>query len=66
MAAGIKNFELRKNDRGYRVGDILKLNEVKSGKETGRFIKAKIEYMLEEHTGLQEGYCILGIKVLQK
>ena len=66
VAAGIKNFELRKNDRGYRVGDILKLNEVKSGKETGRFIKAKIEYMLEEHTGLQEGYCILGIKVLQK
>ena len=66
VAAGIKNFELRKNDRGYKVGDILKLNEVKSGKETGRFIKAKIEYMLEEHTGLQEGYCILGIKVLQK
>lgn len=66
VAAGIKNFELRKNDRGYKVGDILKLNEVKSGKETGRFIKAKIEYMLEEHTGLQEGYCILSIKVLQK
>lgn len=66
VAAGIKNFELRKNDRGYKVGDILKLNEVKSGKETGRFIKAKIEYMFEEHTGLQEGYCILGIKVLQK
>ncbi len=66
VAAGIKNFELRKNDRGYKVGDMLKLNEVKSGKETGRFIKAKIEYMLEEHTGLQEGYCILGIKVLQK
>ena len=66
VAAGIKNFELRKNDRGYKVGDILKLNEVKSGKETGRFIKAKIEYTLEEHTGLQEGYCILSIKVLQK
>ena len=26
-AAGIKNFEIRKNDRNYQVGDVLELRE---------------------------------------
>lgn len=58
-----KRFELRKNDRGYKVGDTLKMLEFKDGKHTGRTIEADIIYMLEEYTGLQEGYCILGIDV---
>ena len=65
VAAGRKKFELRKNDRGYKVGDILKLLEYKDGVETGRYIMAEITYMLEEFTGLQEGYCILGIELVQ-
>ena len=63
VASGKRTFELRKNDRGYKVGDILHMLEFKNGKHTGRTIKANIVYMLEEYTGLVEDYCILGIKV---
>ena len=37
--------------------------EFKDGKHTGRTIDADIIYMLEDYTGLTEGYCILGIRV---
>ena len=63
VAAGRKTFELRKNDRDYRVGQVLELMEFHDGSHTGRVIHADIVYMLEDFTGLQEGYCILGIQV---
>lgn len=58
-----KTFELRKNDRGFKVGDSLKLMEFDKGEETGRYITADIIYMLEDYTGLSDGYCILSIEV---
>lgn len=63
VISGKKSFELRKNDRGYKQGDNLKMLEFKDGKHTGRTIDADIIYMLEDYTGLTEGYCILGIRV---
>lgn len=63
VASGKKSFELRKNDRGYKEGDVLDIMEFKDGRNTGREIKADIVYMLEYHRGLEEGWCILGIKV---
>ena len=63
VATGKKSFELCKNDRSFKTGDVLRLNEYADGKETGRHIEADIVYMLEDYSGLQEGYCILGIKV---
>ena len=63
VAAGRKTFELRKNDRDYRTGQGLELMEFHEGRHTGRVIHADIVYMLEDFTGLQEGYCILGIAV---
>lgn len=56
-----KMFELRKNDRNYRVGDVLEMHEFASGKATGNAIRCVVKYMLEDYEGLQEGYCILGI-----
>lgn len=64
VKSGKKTFELRKNDRGYKEGDILELMEFADGRNTGRSIRALVTYMLEEHTGLAEGYCIMGIKVI--
>ena len=64
VVSGRKRFELRKNDRGYKVGDTLKMLEFKDGKFTGRTIDADIIYMLEDYTGLQEGYCILSIAIV--
>lgn len=63
VAIGKKTFELRKNDRGYKIGDALLMTEYAGGSPTGRTIYADIIYILEEYTGLQEGYAILGIKV---
>lgn len=63
IISGRKRFELRKNDRGYKEGDGLKMLEFASGQHTGRTIDADIIYMLEDYSGLEEGYCILGIEV---
>jgi ParB family chromosome partitioning protein len=65
VAAGIKTFELRKNDRGYKTGDILEMNEFKDGRNTGRVIRCKVTYILEDYTGLTDGYCILATQVLE-
>lgn len=65
VATGRKPFELRKNDRDYKTGDILEMNEFTDGRNTGRVIRCRVTYMLEGYTGLTDGYCILGIKVLQ-
>ena len=63
-ACGKKNFELRRNDRGYRVGDMIELQEYRDGAYTGRICRKLITYMLEDYTGLQEGYCILGCELI--
>ena len=58
---GIKKFELRKDDRGYKVGDFILLKEY-DNKYTGREILLRVIYILRncETYGLKEGYCILG------
>jgi len=73
-----KTFEIRKNDRNFKKGDLLKLREyepcwdkendclVSGGGYTGRVIYAEIDYILPENTfeGLAQGYCVLGINIL--
>ena len=61
VKTGRKTFELRKNDRGYKEGVTIVLHEYKDGTTTGRTITKKIVYMLEDFTGLEDGYCILGL-----
>lgn len=61
VKTGRKTFELRKNDRGYKEGDIIVMHEYKDGTTTSRTIEKKIVYMLEDFTGLEDGYCILGL-----
>lgn len=59
-----KNFEIRINDREFKVGDWLDLHEYDSDKKlkTGRRTHRIITYMLEGgEFGLEKGYCILGI-----
>ena len=45
---GIKTFEIRFNDRNYKVGDILHLQE--------------ICYMIDSPNYCKEGFVVLGIK----
>lgn len=58
-----KKFELRKNDRDYKVGDEIHLEEWEpAGGYTGRDIVKEITYVLKdcERFGLKDGYCIIG------
>lgn len=58
---GKKSFELQKNDRNYKIGDIIELHEMNDGEETGRVTEKQVIYVLEGFKGLEEGYCILGL-----
>lgn len=61
---GDKGFEVRKDDREYKVGDVLFLMEYDPDHTcfTGRKAKAMIVYKLEPGVipGIAEGYCVLG------
>lgn len=59
---GIKTFELRKNDRDFKVGDVLHLEETINGEYTGRKWKPlEIRYILHGPAyGLAEGWCIMN------
>ena len=59
---GIKNFEVRFNDRGYKIGDILHLKEFADGEFTGRVITKEVCYILDEPEYCKKGYVILGMK----
>lgn len=59
-----KTFELRLNDRGFEVGDILNLNEFDGQEFTGNKVKRIVTYILEdaERFGLMEGFVIMAIE----
>lgn len=64
---GSKNFELRKDDRPFTVGDRLILQEYDKDTYTGKETERTITYILRNCSffGLKEGYCILGIKEIE-
>lgn len=59
-----KTFEIRKNDRNFKVGDVLKLVEVSSETQeiTGKFHCKQITYILDNAEYLKEGYVCLGLR----
>lgn len=71
--SGVKNFELRQNDRHFKIGDVLHLREWddRKGAYTGREVDRRIVYMIEgvgpggitPIKGLARGYAILGLGV---
>ena len=60
---GDKRFELRRDDRGYHVGDHIWLCEWDGKEFTGRSLTIiQIKYILRNcpEYGLEDGYCIIG------
>lgn len=81
LRVGDKNFELRKNDRGFKVGDTVTLREwdpwKDSGPEfkkqgtndqryTGRTAVRGVTYVLENFEGIAPGFCILSLGELSE
>ncbi|MBR5782892.1 MAG: DUF3850 domain-containing protein [Clostridia bacterium] len=60
VAEGRKGFEVRKNDRDFKVGDFLALNEYDGSKYTGRCCIVRVGYILENHNLLADDHVVLG------
>ncbi len=73
VLTGDKRFEIRLNDRNYKVGDYLLLMETQhTGAEmendkpliyTGLEIIVKVIYILQGRYGLRDGWCIMTIDI---
>lgn len=58
---GQKNFEVRFNDRNFKVWDVLHLQECINGEYTGRKILADVSYILGDPAYCKEGYVIMAL-----
>jgi len=63
MLDGIKTFDVRKDDRYYRVGDLVWLEETIDGEKTGRQMSPKeIVYKFDGGIyGIERGFCVLQL-----
>lgn len=62
---GIKRFEIRKNDRDFKVGDILQLHEYdpNTGQYTGEWTYVHVTYILDNPDfGVQPGFVVMSIR----
>lgn len=58
-----KEFEVRKNDRDYQIGDRLQLIEFGENIENPRYVLKDIKYILKGgQYGIEQDYVILGLK----
>ena len=66
VRCGDKRFEIRKNDRDYHTGDILRLKEWDGKQYTGEELDAVVRYICHgiDEYGLAEGYCIMSIDTM--
>lgn len=64
IVRGVKKFEVRNNDRKFKVGDLMVLEEYDSAGigYTGKFINTEITYVLDDPEYCKQGYVVLGFK----
>lgn len=68
ILVGGKRFEVRKDDRGYQVGDVLNMRETAAGKVTGRIVYALVTYIYrndQDSEFLRNGHIIMGFDVIR-
>lgn len=59
VRSGVKAFEIRQNDRDFRVGDLLHLKEWNGTRHTGRTLWMAITYMTDFSQA--PGWVVLGL-----
>lgn len=65
VLAGIKTHEVRKNDRDYKVGDILNLREYDMGKQayTARWLIVEVSFITPGGTfGVPDDMVVMSIR----
>lgn len=68
VARGEKNFEVRRNDRDYQVGDtlILQRYDPKTGDYTGAEIDKRVTYILPGNDfGVAADYCVMALEDIE-
>lgn len=63
ITSGALSFLLLKKD-DFKVGEEISLPEYAEGQQTGRTIEIKISYVMEDWTGLDDDYCIIGFQIM--
>lgn len=64
VRTGLKKFEIRKNDRDFKVGDRLFLKEWNNYHYTGKSINVVVTYITDYMQ--KSGYVVLGIENTSK
>lgn len=79
LAEGRKKFEVRQNDRAFRIGEVIVFHEYAPrpaapgriysdnhplGRYTGRQCTRRITYVFGDHVGLRGSYVVLGLAPL--
>lgn len=62
----VQSFLLIKREKDYKVNGEIELLEFKEARNTGRVLKVLIKHILEDYTGLEDGYCVLGIEIIEQ
>ncbi len=64
VVGSLKPFEVRKDDRSFKVGDTLWLQEwTEKAGYTGLSKQFKVGYILRgEKWGIMDGYCVMGLE----
>lgn len=65
-----KKFEVRKNDRDFKTGDVLVLKEwdPTTEKYSDRYVIAEVTFIMYSNSvlgqGIGDGYCVMSLDIL--
>lgn len=65
VTTGMKQFEIRRNDRDYKPGELLELNETVDAEYTNRAALYEITSVMLDSDfpdGIKSGFAVLGIR----
>jgi ASC-1-like (ASCH) protein len=69
IVSGKKNFEVRKTDRDFAVGETLLLQcfDPEEQRYTGQEYKVRVTYILHGGKfGIEKGFCVMGIEEINE
>lgn len=66
VETGIKKFEIRNDDRVFKLGDVLVLARWHEGRFTGERLYRRVSYIFTGgQFGLEAGYVVMGIEKIR-